>query len=112
MNEYWMFLYLEVVDSVICMAKFLRAAHGHPSPLPTELLTFSELDVVGCLLSFQVFPYMEVVGSLICIHGKLPTCITWAAHSVAHLQLMNSKGDISRVFCMGIHGFIMINAPL
>ena len=36
-------------------------------------------EVVGCPLSCPLFPYMEVVGSLICM-AKFP----WAAHSAAH----------------------------
>ena len=48
---------------------------GLPTELPTELPTFSLLEVVGCPL----FPYMEVVGSLICL-AKFP----WAALSAAH----------------------------
>ena len=36
-----LFPYMEVVGSLICMAKFPRAAHGQPTPLPTELPTVS-----------------------------------------------------------------------
>ena len=67
--------YMEVVCSLICMAKFPWAAHGQPTPLPTELPTFSHLEVVGCPLSCPLFPYMEIVGSLIYM-AKFP----WAAH--------------------------------
>ena len=34
---------------------------------------FSYLQVVGCLLSCSLFPYMEVVVSLICMPTPLPT---------------------------------------
>ena len=97
--------YMTVVGSLICMAKFPWAAHGQPTPLPTELPTFftfgsswlpTELPTVsiygssgqpnlhgkipmGSPLSCPLFPYMEVVGSLICM-AKFP----WAAHSAAH----------------------------
>ena len=90
--------YMAVVGSLICMAKFPWAAHGQPTPLPTELPTFSYLEVEGCLLSplsCPLFPYMEEVGSLICMakfpwatHGQptpLPTCSPWAAKWAAPL---------------------------
>ena len=54
--------YMAVVDSLICIAKFPWAAHGQPTPLPTELPTFSYLGVVGCPLSCPLFSYLEVVG--------------------------------------------------
>ena len=47
---------------------------GSPLLLSTELPTFSYLEVVGCPLSCPLFPYKEVVGSLICM-AKFP----WAA---------------------------------
>ena len=77
---YPLFPYMRVVGSLICMAKFPWADHLHPTPLPTELPTFSYLEEVGCPLSL-LFPYMGEVGSLICI-AKFPR----AAHSVAHMQ--------------------------
>ena len=67
--------YMEVVSSLICMAKF----HGKPTPLPTELPTFSYLEAEGCLLSCPMSPYMDEVGSLICM-AKFP----WEVHSAAH----------------------------
>ena len=83
--------YMAVVGSLICMAKFPWAAHWEPTPLPTELPTFSCLEVVCCPL----FPYMEVVGNLICMakfpwaaHGQptpLSTCSPWAAKWAAPL---------------------------
>ena len=96
--------YMAVVGSLICMAKFPWAAHGQLTPLPTELPTFSYLEVVGCLLSFPLscplscplFPFMEVVGSLICM-AKFP----WAARSVAHVQPMGSEVGSSPVFPYG-----------
>ena len=51
------------------------AAHS----LTTELPTFLLFEVLGCQLSYQLFPYMEVVSSLIGM-AKFP----WAAHSFAH----------------------------
>ena len=71
-----LFPYKEEVGSLICMAKFLWATHGQPTPLPAELPTFVHiLEAVGCLLSCPLscplFPYMEVVGSLICM-AKFP----------------------------------------
>ena len=93
--SYPLYPYMEVVGSLICMAKFPWAAHGQPTPLPTELPTFftfgsswlpTELPTVSiygssgqpnlhgkipmgsplcCPLSCQLFPYMEVVGSLL-----------------------------------------------
>ena len=116
------------VDSLICIAKFPRAAHGQPTPLPNELHIFSYLEVVDCPLSYPLFPYMEVVGSLICMEnsqGQLTPffcplscplfsymevvgsliCMTKflsAAHSVAHVQPMSSDMGSSPVFfCMG-----------
>ena len=53
------------------MAKFPWAARGQPTPLPTELPTFSYLKVVGCPLSCQLFPYKEVVAALF-VYGKIP----------------------------------------
>ena len=67
--------YMELVGSLICMAKFPWAAHWQTTPLPNELPTFSYFESVGCLLSCPLFPYMEVVGSLICM-AKFP----WTAH--------------------------------
>ena len=43
-----LFPYMEVVGSLICMTKFQWAAHGQPTPLPTELPTFPYLEAVGC----------------------------------------------------------------
>ena len=77
-----LFPYMEEVGSLICMAKFSWAAHGQPTPLPTELPTFKYLEAVGCLLSCPLFPYMEVVGSLICM-AKFP----WEAHGQRSEQL-------------------------
>ena len=77
--SYPLYPYMEVVGSLICMAKFPLAANEQPTPLPTELPTFSHLEVVGCPLSCPLFPYMEEVGSLICM-SKFP----WAAHSAAN----------------------------
>ena len=87
--SYPLYPYMEVVGSLICVAKFPWAVHGQSTPLPTELSTFSCLEVVGCPLNCPLFPYMEVVGSLICMakfpwaaHGQptpLPTCSPWAA---------------------------------
>ena len=83
--------YMEVVGSLICMAKFPWVAHGQPTPLPTELPTFftfgsswlpTELPTVsiygssgqsnlhgkipmGSPLRCPLLPYMEVVGSLL-----------------------------------------------
>ena len=79
--------YMAVVGSLICMAKFPWAAHGQPTPLPTELPTFSCLEVVCCPLSCSLFPYMEVVDSLICM-AKFP----WAAHSAAHFFIFEVVG--------------------
>ena len=56
---------------------------GQFSGLPTELSTNPNLKVGGCplscTLSCPLYPYMEVVGSIICM-AKFP----WAAHSAAH----------------------------
>ena len=117
---------MEVTGSLICKAKFTRAAHGQPTPLPTELPNisiygssgqpnfhgkipmgsplrcplscplFSYLEAVGCLLSCPLFPYMEVVGSLICM-AKFP----WAAHSVP----ISSEVGSSPVFPYGFSLF-------
>ena len=83
---------------------------GLPTELPTELPTISVYGSSGqpnlhskipmgsplrCPLSCPLFPYMEVVGSLICMvkfqwaaHGQptpLSTCIPWAAKWAAPL---------------------------
>ena len=155
-----LYLYMAVVGTLICMAKFPLAAHGQPTPLPTELPTFfifgssglptelppvsiygssgqpnlhgkipmgspwaahsaahwaahffSYLQVVGCLLSCPLscplFPYMEVVGSLICMakfpwaaHGQptpLPTCSPWAAKWAAPLFFRMGRYVLSDV---------------
>ena len=131
--------YMEVVGSLICMAKFPWAAHSithwaahfftfGSSWLPNELPTvsiygssgqpylhgkipmgsplrcplscplFPYMEVVGSLLSCPLFPYMEVVGSLICM-AKFP----WAAHSVAHVQPTGSEVGSSPFFRMGTY---------
>ena len=87
-----LFPYIEVVGSLIFIAKFSWAAHGQPTPLPTCSpwaakwaaplffpYGYPYLKVVGyplsCPLSCPLYPYIAVVGSLICI-AKFP----WAAH--------------------------------
>ena len=101
-----LFPHMEVVGSLIWMAKFPSAAHGQPTPLPTELPTFQYLEAVGCQLSCPLscplFPYMEVVGSLICMakfpwaaHGQptpLPTCSPCAAKWAAPLVFFFRMG--------------------
>ena len=115
--------YMEVVGSLICMAKFPWAAHGQPTPLPTELPTFSHLEVVGCPLSCPLFPYMEVVGSLICManfpwatHGQptpLPTELptvsiyrsTWQSTELPIVSIYGSSGQPN------LHGKIPMGSP-
>ena len=80
------FPYMDVIKSLICMAKFLLAANDQSIPLPTELPTFSYLEIVGRLLSYPLscplFPYV----------AKFPR----AAHSVAHVQhIGNEVGSFS-----------------
>ena len=75
--------YTAVVGNLICMAKFPLAAHGQPTPPPTELPAFLCLEVVSCPLSCPMFPYLEVVGSPNW-HGKITMGSPWTAHSVAH----------------------------
>ena len=92
-----LFPYIEVVGSIICMAKFQWAARGQPSPLPTELPTFSYLEIFGsplsCPLRYQLFPYMEVVCSL-----NWMAIFPCAAYSVAQVQPNGNELCSSTVF--------------
>ena len=100
--------YKAVVGSLICMAKFPWAAHGQPTPLPTELPSFSCFEVVGCPLSCPLFPYMEVEDSLNCMakfswaaHGQptpLPTCSHWAAKWAAPLLFLSFYPNLVKIF--------------
>ena len=114
---------------------------GHFSGLPTELPTISYLEVEGCPL----YPYMDVMGSLICmakfpwaahsaadffifgsseatelptvsiygssgqpnLHGEIPMTSPRAAHSVAHVQPMGSEVGSSPVFPYGMFVWIV-----
>ena len=89
--------YMEVVGSLNCMAKFPLAANGQPTPLPTELPTFSYLEAVGFLLSYPLFQYKEVVGQPN-LHGEIPMSSPRAANSVAYMQPMGSEVCSSLVF--------------
>ena len=88
-----LFPYMKGVASLICMAKFLWAAHSAAHWAAHYLY----LDAVGCPLSFPLFPYMEVMGSLICMakfpwaaHGQ-PTPLPCAAHGQQSGQLPYEK---------------------
>ena len=85
--------YMEVVGSLICMAKFPWAAHFTHCPLSCPL--FSYLVAMGCLLSCPLFPYMEVVGSPICMAKFL-----WAAHG----QPTPLPTELPTFFIFGIGG--------
>ena len=67
--------YMEVVGSLICMAKFPWACHGQPTLLPTELPTFSTF---GSSWLPTELPTVSIYGSSgqPNLHGK----IQWAAH--------------------------------
>ena len=93
-----LFPYMEVVGSLICMAKFPWAAHGQPtvsiygssgqpSELPTELPTVSIYGSSGQ-------PNL---------HGKIPMGSPRAAHSVAHVQPTGSEVGSSPVFSVWVH---------
>ena len=84
------FPYMEIVGGLICMAKLPWAAHstahwaahffifgssGLPTELPTELPTVSKYGSSG-------WPNLQ---------GKIPTGDPWAAHDVAHVQLISSE---------------------
>ena len=96
-----LFPYMKGVASLICMAKFLWAAHSAAHWAAHYLY----LDAVGCPLSFPLFPYMEVMGSLICMakfpwaaHGQptpLPMCSPWAAEWAAPLWEKTYVGTVS-----------------
>ena len=100
---------MEVVGSLIRMAKFPWEAHEQP----TELPTFSYLEAVGFLLSCPLrcplFPYMEVVGNLICMakfplaaHGQptpLPMCCPCAEKWAAPLLFLYGLPYNFKIFC-------------
>ena len=111
---------------------------GLPTELPTELPTISVYGSSGqpnmhgkipmgsplrCPLSYPLIPYMEVVGSLICM-AKFP----WAAHSAAywaaHFFIFGRSGlptelltELPTVFTYGnsgqpnLHGKITMGSP-
>ena len=77
---------LEVVDSLICLAKFPWATHGQPTPLPTELPTnfiFGSRGLPTEHMSCPLSPYMESSGQPN-LHGKISMGSPWAALSTAH----------------------------
>ena len=89
-----LFPYMEVVGSLICMAKFPWAAHGQPTPLPTELPTVSIYGSSGQ-------PNL---------HGKIPMGSPRAAHSVVHVQPTGSEVGSSPVF--SVWGMTYSHRPL
>ena len=95
-----LFLYMEVVGSLICMAKFPWPAHGQPTPLPSELPTFLIFGSSGLPTEL---PTVFIYGSSgqPYLHGKIPIGSPWAANSVAHVQPMGSEVGSSPVFPYG-----------
>ena len=71
--------FMSVMGSLICMAKFPWAAHGQPTPLPTELPTFF-------MFGSSELPTVSIYGSSgqPNLHGKIPMGSQWAVHSAAH----------------------------
>ena len=83
-----LFPYMEVVGSLLCMAKFPWAAHGQPTPLPTELPTFFIFGSSGLPTELPTeLPTVSIYGSSgqPNLHGKIPMGSPRAAHSVAHV---------------------------
>ena len=66
-----LFQYMEVVRSQICMAKFPWAAHGQPTPLPTELPPVAKYGSSG---QPTELPTVSIYGSSgqPTLHGKIP----------------------------------------
>ena len=96
--------YMEVVGSLICMAKFPWAAHGQPTPLPTELPTVSIYGSSGQFTELPTeLPTASIYGSSgqPNLHGKIPMGSPRAAHSVAHVQPTGSEVGSSPVFPYG-----------
>ena len=88
-----LFPWMEVVGSLICMAQFPWAAHGQPTPLPTELPTFFIVRSSGLPTELPTeLPTVSIYGSSgqPNWHGKIPMGSPRAAHSVAHVQPMDS----------------------
>ena len=81
--SYPLYPYMEVVGSLICMAKFPWAAHGQPTPMPTELPT---IFTFGSSWLPTELPTVSIYGSSgqPNIHGKISMGSPWAAHSAAH----------------------------
>ena len=71
--------YMEVVGSLICMAKFPWAAHGQPTPMPTELPTFFTLGRSWLPTELPIVPIYGSSGQPN-LHGKTPMGSPWAAH--------------------------------
>ena len=97
--------YMAVVGSLICMANFPWAAHGQPTPLPTELPTFFIFGSSGLPTELATelpteLPTVSIYGSSgqPNLHGKIPMGSPRAAHSVAHMQPMGSEVGSSNVF--------------
>ena len=98
--------YMEVVGSIICMAKFPWAAHGQPTPLPTELPTVSIYGSSGQPTELPTeLPTVSIYGSSgqPNLHGKIPMGSPRAAHSVAHVQPTGSKVGSSPVFSVWVN---------
>ena len=79
--------YMEEVGSLICMAKFPWAAHGQPTPLPTELPTTSIYGNSGLPTELPTeLSTVSIYGSSgqPNLHGKIPMGSPWAAHSATH----------------------------
>ena len=96
-----LFPYMEVVGSLICMAKFPWAAHGQPTPLPTELPIVSIYGSSGQPTELPTeLPTVSIYGSSgqPNLHGKIPMGSPRAAHSIAHMQPTGSEVGSSPVF--------------
>ena len=83
--------YMAVVGSLICMAKFPWAAHGQPTPLPTELSTFFMFGSSGLPTELPPVSIIWSSGQRN-LHGKIPMGSPRAAHSAAHFFIFGSSG--------------------
>ena len=74
--------------------------------LPTILLYFKVVGCqLSCPLSCPLYPFMEEVGSLICM-AKFQWAAHSAAHWAAHFSIYESSGQLN------LHGKIPMGSPL
>ena len=68
-------------DCAWALETCLNPPRGRGEKRIGTLASEDDLEAVGCLLSCPLFPFMKVLGSLICM-----VKFHWAAKSVAHVQ--------------------------